>query len=226
VPFPTGSRAESPWYVQAALTVSRGHASLVCLCGLVAAGLVGCGGDDRQDANEAEASYDVKVVDADFPTRQRLGNEAKLQIVVRNDDSETIPNIAVTVNGFYRRMEDPDLADPNRPVFIIDGDPREFGGYPDVKVAAPAGGSTALVDTWALGPLKPGAERAFRWRVTAVKPGPFKLTYAVAAGLQGKAKAIGAGGAQPRGQFAGTITPRPPASRVAADGVTVINPVP
>jgi len=206
--------------------VRRGNASLSCLCGLLVAGLVGCGGSDRQDANETEASYDVEVVRADFPIKQRLAKKSELEITVRNDDTETIPDIAVTVNGFYRKSDDPDLADPNRPVFILDGDPREFGGYPDVKVAGPAGGSTALVSTWALGELKPGKEKTFRWKVTPVKAGPFKVTYAVAAGLQGKAKAVGTGGAQPRGEFAGTISSRPPASRIAADGVTVVSPLP
>jgi hypothetical protein len=204
----------------------RGHASLVCLCSLVAAGVVGCGGGERQDANEADASYDVEVVKADFPKRQRLGQESELAIAVRNDDEETIPNVAVTLNGFYRALKDPDLADPSRPVFVLDGDPGEFGGYPDVKVSGPAGGSTSLVNTWALGPLRPGRTRTFRWRVTPVKAGPFKITYAVAGGLHGKAKAVDAGGAQPRGEIAGSITSRPPASRIAADGVTVVNPAP
>jgi hypothetical protein len=216
----------NPWYVQAALTVRRGHASLVCLCSLLAAGAVGCGGGERQDANEEDASYDVEVVRADFPKRQRLAQKSELEITVRNDDTETIPNVAVTLDGFYRALEDPDLADPNRPVFVIDGEPSDFGGYPDVKLAGPAGGSTSFVNTWALGPLKPGKQRTFRWRVTPVKAGPFKVTYVVAGGLHGKAKAVGAGGAQPRGELAGNITARPPASRVAADGRTVVSPLP
>jgi hypothetical protein len=208
------------------LTVRIGHVSLVGLCSLAAAGLVACGGGERQDANEADASYDVEVVKADFPERQRLAQKAELEITVRNDDTETIPNVAVTLNGFYRAAQRTDLADPNRPVFVLDGEPSEFGGYPDVKLAGPTGGSTSLVNTWALGPLKAGRQRTFRWRVTPVKAGPFKITYAVAGGLQGKAKAVGVGGAQPRGELAGTITSRPPASRISADGVTVVNPVP
>jgi hypothetical protein len=224
--MPPALTTADPWYVQTGLTVRRGHAWLVCLCSLLAAGFVGCGGGERQDANEDEASYDVEVVRADFPERQRLARDAELAITVRNDDTETIPNVAVTVDGFYRRLEDPDLADPSRPVFVLDGEPSDFGGYPDVKVAGPTGGNTALVNTWALGPLKPGKERTFRWRVTPVKAGPFKISYAVAAGLQGNAEAVGAGGAQPRGEIAGTITARPPASRIAADGKTVVNPAP
>lgn len=204
----------------------RGHALLVGLCGLLAAGAVGCGGGERQDANEDEGTYEVTVVDASFPKVQRLAQESELEITVRNDADETIPHIAVTLDGLSRRSENPNLEDPNRPVFAIDGEPAEIGGYQEVKLAAPEGGQTAFVDTWTLGKLKPGAEKTFRWRLTAVRPGPYELTYAVSAGLDGKAKAVGPGDAQPRGELKGSVTSEPPASRIAADGVTVVNPAP
>jgi len=41
------------------------------------------------------------------------------------------------------------------------------------------------VNTWACGHLKPGAIRTFKWGVTAVQAGPYKLSYRVAAGLDG-----------------------------------------
>ena len=192
------------------------------MCGLLAAGVVGCGGGDRQDANEADASYDVTVVDAKFPENQRLAEESNLEITVRNDADETVPNIAVTLKGLETRSDNPNLQDPYRPVFVIDGDTAEIGGYKDVKLAAPQGGQTALVDTWTLGKLEPGAEKTFRWRMTAVKPGPFELSYAVAAGLGGKAKAVCPGDAQPQGSFKGTITAKAPVSRIGPDGRTVI----
>ncbi|HWM09957.1 MAG TPA: hypothetical protein VNO82_11450 [Solirubrobacteraceae bacterium] len=199
---------------------------LVGLCGLLAAGAVGCGGGERQDANEADASYDVTVVDASFPERQRLAEESNLAITVRNDSDATIPHIAVTLKGLERRSDNPNLQDPNRPVFVIDGDPAQIGGYQEVKLAAPGGSETALVDTWTLGELKPGAKKTFRWRLTAVDAGPYELSYAIAAGLDGKAKAVGPGDAQPQGELKGMIAARPPASRVADDGVTVINAAP
>jgi hypothetical protein len=207
------------------LTLRRGHALLVGLCGLLAAGAIGCGGE-RQDENEAEASYDVEIVKAKFPERQRLAQESELAITVRNDDTETIPDIAVTLAGLDRRLENPSISDPTRPVFVIDGDPVEIGGYPDVKLAAPEGGQTALVGTWTLGKLKPNAEKTFRWRMTAVRPGPFEITYAVAAGLDGKATAVGPDDEQPRGAFKGSVTSAAPQSRIAADGRTVVNPAP
>jgi hypothetical protein len=207
------------------LTLRRGHALVIGLCGLVAAGAIGCGGE-RQDANETEASYDVAVVDATFPKAQRLAEQSELEITVRNDDAETIPDIAVTLKGLSRKLDNPNLQDPSRPVFVISGDPVEIGGYQEVKLAAPNGGQTAFVDTWTLGELEPGAKRTFRWRLTAVKPGPFELSYAVAAGLGGKAKAVGPGDAQPRGVLQGTISDAPPPSRVGADGRSVVTPAP
>jgi hypothetical protein len=199
---------------------------LASLCAVVAAGAVGCGGGERQDANEDEATYEVAVVDAKFPERQRLAEESELEITVRNDASEPIPDVAVTLRGLNRRSKNEGLQDPNRPVFVIDGDPTEIGGYQEVKLAAPEGGQTALVDTWALGELEPGAEKTFRWRLTAVEPGPFELTYAIAAGLGGKAKAVTTGDTQPQGAFKGTISSQAPQSRIAADGRTVVTPAP
>jgi hypothetical protein len=204
------------------LTLRRGHALLAGLCGLLAVGAVGCGGSERQDANEAEATYEVAIVDASFPERQRLAEESELEITVRNDADEKIPDIAVTLRGLERRADNENLQDPNRPVFVIDGDPAEIGGYQEVKLAAPEGGETALVDTWALGELEPGAEKTFRWRLTAVEAGPFELSYAIAAGLGGKAKAVGPGDAQPQGTFKGTISSAAPSSRIADDGRTVV----
>ncbi|HEX2160484.1 MAG TPA: hypothetical protein VHF88_01535 [Thermoleophilaceae bacterium] len=207
------------------MTSRRGHALLVGLCGLLAAGAIGCGGE-RQDANEDEASYEVAVVDASFPERLRLAQKSELEITVRNDSGETVPNVAVVLKGLGRASKNSNLQDSDRPVFMIDGEHKEIGGYKEIKLAAPNGGQTALVDTWALGKLAPGAQKTFRWRLTAIQPGPFELSYAVAAGLYGKAKAVGPGDAQPQGSFKGTISSQAPPSRIAADGRTVITPLP
>ena len=51
---------------------------------------------------------------------------------------------------------DPDLADPARPVFAINGVQVEIAGFPEAKDASPRGCDTAYVNTWACGPLKPG----------------------------------------------------------------------
>jgi hypothetical protein len=188
----------------------------------VAFGLAACGSEKRQDENEAEGTFEVEVVEAEFPRKQKLAQRSDLVISVRNAGSKAIPNIAVTVDGFDKRKEAQNLSDPKRPVFVINGQPKEIGGFPESKDAAPEGCDTAYVNTWACGRLKPGDERSFEWSVTAVQGGPYKLKYTVAAGLDGKAKAVDSSGSRPTGVFAGTISSEAPKTRVAEDGKTVI----
>jgi hypothetical protein len=198
----------------------RLHLAYVGLCAFA---LASCGGGERQDENEPEGRFDLSVVSAKFPDQQKLAKRSELEIVVRNEEAKrTVPNVAVTVKGFDERRKNKELADPNRPVFVINGIPKEIGSFPESKDAAPEGGETAYVGTWALGPLKAGEKKAFRWSVTAVRAGPYKITYEVAAGLDGKAKAVGEGGEPPSGTFAGTISDAAPDTRVADDGQTVV----
>ena len=80
------------------------------------------------------------------------------------------------------------------------------------------------MNTWACGPLRPGEQKTFRWSVTAVQAGDFKVTWRVAAGLDGKAKAVAAGGGPaPRGSFSGTVSDEAPDVRVADDGKTIVS---
>jgi hypothetical protein len=175
-------------------------------CSLLVAG---CGGGGpRQDADETSGTYKIEVVEAKFPDHQALAKRSTMTITVKNVDSKTIPNVAVTVKSFDQTKNDPTLADPRRPQFIVN--------------TGPAGGDTAYVGTSALGPLKPGETKTFKWDVTAVVAGKYSLKYAVAAGLNGKAKAILAGGGAPRGVFTGTISNKAPDAKVADDGKTVV----
>jgi hypothetical protein len=169
----------------------------------------GCGGGGpRQDASEPAGSYKVEIVQAKFPAKQSLATHSKMVIAVKNVDTKTIPNVSVTVNSFDKARNDPTLADPRRPVFVVNSGPR--------------GGDTAYVGTSALGALKPGEVKTFTWDVTAVVAGPYTLRYAVAAGLNGKAKAVLAGGSIPSGAFSGTINGKAPQAHVADDGTTIV----
>ena len=171
--------------------------------------VAGCGGGgERQDADEQSGDYKVQVVEAKFPDHQSLAKRSTMTITVKNVDSKTIPNVAVTVKSFDQTKNDPTLSDPRRPQFIVN--------------RGPAGGDTAYVGTSALGPLKPGETKTFKWDVTAVVAGKYSLKYAVAAGLDGKARAILAGGGTPKGIFTGTISNKAPAAKVADDGKTVV----
>jgi hypothetical protein len=194
---------------------------LATLCLLAVAG---CGGGERQDENEPEGNFPVEVVQAKFPEKQKLAKSSDLVLTVRNAGDKTIPNIAMTVNGLDEQKNDPDLADPTRPVFAVNGVQVKIARFPEAKDASPRGCDTAYVNTWACGPLGPKEERTFRWSVTAVRAGDFKIDWRVAAGLDGKAKAVAVGGGPaPRGQFSGTISDAAPDVRVADDGHTIVN---
>ena len=169
---------------------------------LAASLVAGCGGGKRQDADEPSGTFKVDVVRASFPTHQRLADTAVMRVIVRNAGNETIPNIAVSVTddakggpGFSTRTEQAGQADPSRARWIVD--------------RGPAGGDTAYVSTWALGPLAAGKTRVFTWRVTATVAGSHTLRYRVAAGLNGKARAESAGGGDPSGTFKVNVSNRP-----------------
>jgi hypothetical protein len=167
----------------------------------VAATVAGCGGGDRQDNNEPSGTFNLDVVRADFPTKQRLAKQEEFVVEVHNADRRSIPNVAVTIDpGFTTRSDRQDLADPNRPVWIVD--------------SGPEGGTTAYTNTWALGALGPGKTARFVWRVTAVRAGTYDVHYRVAAGLNGKAKAQGANGNAPEGSFTVNVSGKPSQARV------------
>ena len=180
---------------------------VVLACAGLAAISAGCGGGARQDANEPNGKFRVQVVRAEFPSKQSLAKRSKMVIAVKNVDSKTIPNIAVTVKAFDQRLSDPSLADPRRPIFVVNHGPR--------------GGDTAYVGTSALGELRPGQTKVFTWDVTAVVAGRYKLRYAVSAGLNGKARAVSSSGAIPSGVFVGKISGRAPQARIDDSGKVV-----
>jgi hypothetical protein len=216
-----GNRTGAPWGVSVYVRPALRRRSVATLCLLAVAG---CGGGERQDENEPEGSFPVEVVEAKFPEDQKLAKSSDLVVTVRNAGRETIPNIAMTVEGFDERKNDPDLADPSRPVFALNGVQLEIAGFPEAKEAAPRGCDTAYVNTWACGPLKPSEQRTFRWSVTAVRAGDFDIAWRVAAGLDRKARAVAPGGGPaPRGRFAGTISDAAPDVRVADDGKTIVS---
>jgi hypothetical protein len=193
-----------------------------CAIAVTAAALVvaGCGGGPRQDANEKSGDYRLEVVDASFPAKQKLAKTSQLVIEVRNSGSTTAPDVGVTVNGLSTRRPNPDLADASRPTFVINGKDVKIGGVPDTKEDVPRGCDTAYVNTWACGPLRAGESRTFRFGVTAVSARPYKITYKVSAGLNGKARAVGD---SLSGSFAGKVSGAAPATRVADDGHTIVN---
>lgn len=212
--------ARLPWYVPPALRARR---ATTLLAGAALLTLAACGSGQKQDVNEPKGNFQVDVIRHSFPSKQALAKQSHILITVKNSGQKTVPNVAVTLNGLNYRTTQKGVADPSRPRFVINGRPKSVGGFEESQDDSPDGGQTAYVNTWTLGPLRPGEQQAFRWGVTAVKAGPYKLTWKVAAGLNGKAKAVDANtGRAPSGQFAGTVVQKAPQTRIAEDGHTII----
>jgi hypothetical protein len=205
-------------------------------CLLVAAGVAACGGGERQDENEPAGEFPVEVSSAKFPTHQRLAETNDLVLEVENTGDQTIPDLAITIytgdqkadGSFNVRSDQEGLADPNRPVWILEN------GYPKVLEVGvdlselddepTAGAETAATDTYAFGPLAPGESITAVWRVTPVVGGTFTVHYEVAGGLDGKAKAVNADGSLVEKEFVATISTKPPNTRVTDSGEVVVAP--
>jgi hypothetical protein len=197
---------------------------------VLAAGLVACGDDDRQDVDEPEGDFPVDVSEAKFPTKQRLAQTSDLRLAIENIGEEAVPDLAVTIytgdekagGPFDIRSEQPGLADPNRPVWILENEYPKLltpGLDPDELDDAPtAGAEAAQTDTFSFGPVAPGDTKDIVWRVTAVEPGTYTVHYELAAGLHGKAKAVTADGSPVEGEFVVTITDKPPKTCVGDSG--------
>ena len=198
----------------------------------------GCGDSQRQDESEPSASFPVKVEKASFPHRQHLAQTSNLELAIKNVGDRAIPNLAVTIytgktkagvtstgsgqGSFNIRLDDPSLANPNRPVWILENE------YPKLKPAgasttelakAPSAGAVAAqTDTFQFGSVPAGKTKHIVWRVTAVRKGTYPVRYQVAAGLYGKAKAVTGGGGPVTGRFDVTIAGKPPQTCVKGGG--------
>lgn len=162
-----------------------------------------------------------------FPTKQQLVDSEKLKIEVLNVSGETIPELVITVftdggegdGSFDIRSNQRDLSIPSRPVWILED------GYPRLQdEGAPlgsSGGTRAQTQTWGFGPMPSGTSKTAIWKVTPVKAGTYTLSYIVAAGLDGNAKAVTSDGGEVKGEFVVTISDKPPKTRVNDAGKVV-----
>ena len=232
------------------LRASRGI-GIGCLAGLLAVIVASCGGGQRQDVNEPSGNFPVAITNADFPAKQQLAQNTNLTMTVANTGNEALPDLAITIfttnnasggesggsstdttgtNGtstapgnlpqaqgsFSVRSPQPGLANPSRPVWTLEeGDPKLAGE------TAPAGAEAAQTDTFSFGSLAPNQSRSMVWNLTALEPGTYTVHYRVAAGLQGKAKAVTADGSVPEGEFVVRISSTPPQTRVDNSGKVV-----
>jgi hypothetical protein len=175
--------------------------------------LAGCG-QERQDENAPEGEFALEVTDASFPAKQRISEPTILRLEVENTGERAVPNLAVVVEtapkegkapaSFAQDVDDPLLADAERPVWILD--------------EGPGGGESAYTNTWAVGPLGSGQSTTVEWKVTAVKAGDYTVAWRVAPALEGDVE-LAAG--RTDGEFAVTIADRPVPARVNDDGEVV-----
>jgi hypothetical protein len=189
---------------------------LLGVCAVSAGGLAGGCGEAQQDAHEPRGSFSVAVARASFPVIQAVSRPALLALTVRNTSARTLPDVSVAVSSFSYISSYPNLASRERPVWIVDRGP---GTIPDppvetIQVNQPGSGTTATANIWALGPLAPGTSRSFVWHVTPIKPGLHRVSYLVYAGLNGRSRALLAGGHVVAGSFKVVIASRPPRTHV------------
>jgi hypothetical protein len=201
--------------VRGALSSRAGSLAACAALAAAAPGVGGCG-EAQRDAAEVTGAYPVEVVRARFPRRQAVAHDTQLELVVRNSGSRTIPDVAVTLDSFYYTSDYPQLSVNKRPIWIVDNGPGAVAHPPiETEQVNPVGGaSTAFVNTWALGALAPKRTARFLWRVTPVKSGRHVVYYAVAAGVDGKARARLAGGGRPVGRLVAQVAPAPPNTHV------------
>lgn len=189
--------------------------------------LAACGGGSSADSNEAPGKYPVKIVTAEFPAKQRLGETSLLRLGVRNTGHKTVPGLTVTISvggkegrtsalPFGYRDPSPGIAQPDRPVWVLSA------RYPKANGSNErAGAETANPKTFDFGPLKAGKTIDAVWKLNAVKAGRYDLLYQVDGGLGGTAKAETAPGTQAGGSFATEISTVPPETEVTDSGEVV-----
>ena len=227
---------------------ARSRVAIGLCAALLPLGVAACGGGERQDADEPEGDFPVQIVNADFASKQHLAQNSDLTLAVANSGEKTIPDLAITIfttsnastdesggpnantpntgggasnlpqaqGSFSVRSDQPDLAIPFRPVWILEE------GYPKLQgQTASAGAEAAQTDTFSFGPLPPNQTKRMVWNVTPVQAGTYTVHYRVAAGLQGKAKAVTGDGSVPEGEFVVRISSTPPQTRVDDSGNVV-----
>ena len=192
----------------------------------VAVSLAACGGSSS-DSNERPGTYQVKVSDASFPSRQALGQTSLMKIDVRNTGKKTVPALAVTVNiegkegegaqiPFAVRDPEPGLAGGDRPVWVLAATYPRLGGSSD-----PSGADTSGAHTYSFGALPPGRSVEAVWKLSAVRAGKYTVAYEVGAGLGGETKAKTASGVAPGGSFVTDISTELPETEVNGAGEIV-----
>ncbi len=200
--------------VAAGMGKRRARVVPLALLGALALVLAGCGGA-RQDANAPSGDFQLDVTGATFPADQQVAGATTLKLEVVNKGDNEVPNLAVVVQtkpttagqaaaAFGTRSGDTSLQDSARAVWVVDQGPK--------------GGDSAYVDTWATGPLGPGASKTLEWKVTPVQPGEYTIAWRLAPALVGDVHLVGG---RTKGSFQVSISDEPVPAHVGKDGEVV-----
>ena len=138
-----------------------------------------------------------------------------MRLDVANTGDREVPDLAVTVEtepttggaapvAFGTADDDPALAASARPVWVVD--------------RGPAGGESAYVNTWTVGPLGSGRTRPVTWKLTAVRPGDYTVRWRLSPSLEGDAELADG---TTSGEFRVRIDDAPVSATVDGDGEVV-----
>ena len=164
---------------------------------------------------------------ASFPTRQQLGQTSLMKLGIRNTGKKTVPALTVNVSiagnegqtstlPFAIHDPQPELAQPDRPVWVLAAHYPKFAGS-----SAPGGAETSNQKTYDFGPLKPGRTANLVWKLSAVKSGHYDLLYAIDAGLGKQTRAETGNGVEPGGSFSVQISSARVDKEVTGNGEVV-----
>ncbi|HEY6551124.1 MAG TPA: hypothetical protein VIY71_08000 [Solirubrobacterales bacterium] len=193
----------------------------------LALSIVACGSESSSDSNEPSGTFRVEVTDASFPTSQHLGQTSLMKLAIRNTGKKTLPALTVNVSiagkegqtstlPFTIHDPQPELAQPDRPVWVLAAHYPKFAGS-----SAPGGAETSNQKTYDFGPLKSGKTANLVWKLSAVKSGHYDLLYAINAGLGNQVETKTGGGIKPGGSFSVQISPARLDKEVTGSGEVV-----
>jgi hypothetical protein len=207
----------------------RSRIGAAAAAAIVSLSLAACGDDEdsssSEQARESGGRYEVKVIEAKFPTSQRLGQTTLLRLGVRNTGEKTIPALTMTISvggkegrgsslPFGIRSSEPGLSQPDRPVWVLSEKYPKLDGSEES-----AGAEGASRKTFVFGPLKEGETSEAVWKLSATRSGTYRLLYAIGAG--GPAKVETPSGATPGGSFTVRIDETAPETIVTDSGEVV-----
>ena len=111
----------------------------------------------RTERRRTAGNFPIRVVRASFPLVQAVSKQTVMSITVRNVGSQTAPNVALTVNSFSYKSSYPELADPERPTWVIEQGPGPIANPPvETQEVSPPGEHRPPTSHLGERPARPG----------------------------------------------------------------------